>query len=356
MIQWMEDFTGYGTDNLKLLNGLWAEATRVTLVTDPDPSGSGKTVALLDTNTTTYLRRVLSSPQTTVGVAFRCWLQSLPSDVTQGPLAVGFNDVSNEKHISIGCDPSGYIKAYRVDTGGVVTLLGTSSSPVVVANAWRHYEIKVVMSATTAGSVEVRCEGVTVLSVTGIRTASDRVGVSPTVQNIFWSNGRAVSTGPNEYLKDVIAWDGSGSVNNNFMGSCQVYKIVPDTDVSLGWTPSTGTAGWSLINESNPDDDTGYISAPYPAPGFSRFTMTNLPVNVTSVRGVMLLHRSRKTDGGDGNVQVSAITTGGTSNGADRTISSAYTYWGDVLDQAPGATNWNKTLVDGMDFKINRTT
>lgn len=355
-IQWMDDFTGYGTDSSRLtriLNGAWAETAWFDLTADPDGVSTGY-VANVQSNTSSMLRRTLNSAQTTVGIAQRVWLTNLPPDVTTVPYLGHFSDLNNNLHVYFYVNPSGYIVAMRNDNAGAVQL-GITSGPVVIANGWRHYEIKVVLSNTTTGSVEVRIEGVTVLSVTGIRTASDKAGYTASISNVYWRNARQISVGPSMYLKDVIVWDGTGTRNNDFMGSCQVYKIIPQSDVSLGWTPNTGTTGYNLINETSPDDDTGYINAPYPVPSPSTFNMTDLPVNVTSVRGVQVIHRSKKTDGGDGNVQTRVITTGGNSDGSDRTISTAYTYWSDVFDAAPGATNWNKTLVDGMTLRINRT-
>jgi hypothetical protein len=329
----------------------------------------------------------------------------------------------------------------------------------VIADAWRHVETQFALDAVN-GSIEVRLEGVTVLKLTNIKTITNTSGSVGTAQNVKMGMVAfgALTGAPTLYVKDFIIWDGTTSVNNTFMGSCQVYKLLPDADVTMPWgssaggpptlnapststtggtlaagtyyykvsaitpsgetlpsnevsqvttgttssntltwtsvsgatgykiyrgttaggesvyytvgnvltytdtnaastagTPLTSLVGYNLINEISPDDDTKFISAPFPLPAPAQFSLSDLPNNVTSVRGVMVMHRSRKVDGGDGNIQVSVVSGVNTGNGADRTITTAYTYWWDLFDQDPSGTNWNKTLVNALNLKLNRT-
>lgn len=355
--QWKDDFTSYGTDGgrvARMLDGPYAELAWVDLIADPDPSAGGQYCLQVQTNSSSIFRKALASAQTTVGIAARYWFTSLPSDTSQVPCIAEFSDINNILHIWVRVNPSGYLEVLRRDNGPVDTLIGQTAAPVVIANAWRHYETKCVIDAVN-GSVVIRQEGVTVLNLTGVRTANNQPGVAASISNVRFQNGRLVSAGPNMNVKDFIVWDGSGATNNNFYGSCKVYKIVPDADVSLGWTPSSGVTGWNLINETTPSDDTGYIEAPFPLPAASTFTLTDLPANTTSVKSVTVFHRSRKTDGGDCQVQDSLISGANTGNGADRTISTAYTYWWDTFDLDPGGGNWSKNLVNALKLKLNRT-
>lgn len=353
--QWMDDFSSYGTGSTSaanMLNGLYAECNFVC-ATDPDPHGSG--LPVLQCGVSSFYdgkvqRKTLTSNQTTVGIATRWWLNSLPSATNQWPKFAEFRSQENNNHIYISCDPSGYLYAARVDNGGDVTV-ATSSSPVVIANAWYHYEVKVVFDATN-GSIEVRQEGVRKLYVTGIRTTSNVSGTTASCGNVVIANSGGSGAGPLFYIKDYIVWDGTGAQDNDFFGSCQVYKLLPSGDVSLGWTPSTGTTGYNLINETTPDDDTTYISAASALS--STFNLTDTPVDTTSVKSVMVVHRSRKLDGGDGNVKVSLVGSG-TENGTDRPITTAYTYWFDVFDLAPDGLGWTKVKADAVEVTIART-
>jgi hypothetical protein len=306
--------------------------------------------SLISAADSTRIRKVLTAAQTTVGVAARYWLTSLPPSGV--PVIAEFSDASLHTHMNVQVNASGILEVHRFDTGSDV-LMGSSSTPVITANAWRHVEIKVFFDVAV-GTVEIRVEGVTVLNLTGVRTTSNIAGYTASVQNITMHQGSSLGL-VGVYVKDLILWDGTAGVNNNFMGSCQVLKLTANGDTSLGWTPSSGTTGYNLINDTTPDDDTNYISAPFPLPSPSQFTLTDLPVNISTVRGVQLMHRSKKTDGGDGNIQTTAVSGANTTAGADRPITTAYTYMWDIFDKDPSGTIWSRTLVNALQMKLNRT-
>lgn len=471
-IQWMDDFTSYGTDiptnATRLLNGPYGTNVHADLQADPDPTAGGKMVLRnYGGGLGGELRRVLSSPQTVVGVAARYWLSSLPlsTGFAECPRYAQFKDVNNYVHIEVTVNPSGYIEVYRTDdtapNNRTSTLLGTSQNPVLVTNAWMHVETLAVFNSGTSGSVQVRVNGIQVVNITGVRTTNSYASATPTC-SLFAFCACTDSSGPSLYCKDFILYDGTGTVNNTFFGSCQVYKLQPASDVSRNWgtqqaatpsvnTPTTSTTGgtlaaatyyyvvtaiyatgetiasnevsiatsgttssntitwtapvgmtvtgyrvyrgtatgaenvyyapgnvltftdtggastagtppadtgtgWDKINDTTPDDDTKFITAgssPIPSP--YQGTLTQLPANVTSVRGVMVMHRSRKVDGGDGSLQASLISGANTANGVSRPITTAYTYWWDTFDQDPSGVNWNKTLVNALNLKLNRT-
>ena len=352
-INHMDNFSIYGTDTAFLLNGMYAENNAVILIGDPDPTAIGSIVASIASTGGGVLRKVLLGARTTVGVAVRCWQTHLPTTPDATARFGSFRDVNNLEHLYIDVDPSGNIRIWRNDTTGFVQI-GITPNPVLVANAWQHIESKVFFDNVN-GTVEVRVEGVPVLTVMGVRTISNRVGAIATCFNVALT---ANSGSANRiYYKDFIAWDDTGAFNNDFMGSCQVYKCTPNADVALNWTPIPADGiGYDKINENPPDDDTRYISAPFPLPAAYKCALTDLPVTVTSVRGVMAVHRSRKTDGGDGNIQAGLISGASTGLGADRPITTAYTYWSDVFDADPNVgVAWSRLAVNALNMQLNRT-
>lgn len=358
MINWMDNFNIYGTDAgnaARLLNGVYADTGRTDLQTDPDPTATGKVARKFGGGLGGELRKVLPTARTTIGALARFWLSNLPPNPGIGycPSFFSFRDQNNVAHIRISLDPSGNIVIFRNDAGGEVQI-GITSTPVLVANAWKHMESKVFLDPA-AGTVEVRIEGITVLTLSGIRTTSNVGGAIASCLNVAQ---QSCQTGGacDLYMKDYIIWDNTGTFNNDFMGSCQVMKIIPDGDVALNWTPSAGTTGYNLINEVTPDDDGTYISAPYPAPAAYKCSLSDLPVTVTSVRGVMPIHRSRKTDGGDGNIQIGLVSGGTTGLGSNRPITTAYTYWWDVFDADPnGNIAWSRLSTNALNLQLNRT-
>lgn len=348
-IQWMDNFAVYGVGGQGyMLNGPYANVagTGTALVADPDTTAPGSVVFRNGFGVLEYLRKVLPAGQTTVGMALRRWLTALPGNDNQIDIPIVFNDGSNNILVKAEINSTGSISAYN----GAGTLLGTTAGPVIVANAWQHIEAKVFFHAT-AGTVEIRVEGVTVLALAAKDTLGGNAGPCAQV-----SNRNHSGAGNEHYLKDYIIWDGSGTTNTDFIGSCAVVSLTPSADVSLNWTPSSGVTGWSKINESPPDDDAGYIQAGDPPPAAAVFALTDLPAHVTSVKALMTLVRSRKTDGGDGNLQVSMKSGASTTNGTDRPITTAYTYWPDLfpLDPATGAA-WLPSAVNAANLQLSRT-
>lgn len=348
-IQWMDNFGSYGLNKTLMLNGPYAEVYGF-LATDPDPNViSGIPVynssGQFSAGQATSMRKVLPATATKVGVAWRNWLASLPANGSQSK-AIVIADGGN----------ANLVYTYITTTGGIViknaagAVLASTAGPVLVANAWQHIEFKAVIDAA-AGTVEVRVEGVTVLTAAGLNT-----GAGPAAQVRVDNYADGGSGGVVGYVKDFIVWDGSGTTNTDFIGSCSVVALKPSSDVSLNWTPSSGATGWNLLNESPPDDDTGYIQAPTPAPAAAVFGLTDLPADVTSVKGLMSLVRSKKTDGGDGNIQVSLNSAASTSAGADRPMTTAYTYWNDLFPLDPAtAAAWLPSAVNAANLKLNRT-
>lgn len=355
MIQFMDNFAIYGGTNTLLTNGVYAQASTLfaTLPDDPDPSATGKVLKLAGTDTQDQpVRKVLTTANPTVGVAMRLWMGSLPNTDQMSPSPMQFLDVGANVHVAVWVRTTGAIFVTRGGFAG--TVIASTAGPVLLANAWQHIETKVKIHDTT-GTVEIRVDGVPVLTATGLDTAST---ADVTCRQVAFNN-KATNTGASVtmYIKDFITWDNLGSANTDFLGTCQVISLTPNGDNSFNWTPSTGTTGFNLIDDVPPNDDTDYISAADPPPAASSFTLTNLPVDVTSVKALQTMVRARKTDGGDGSLQTSMISGASTGNGTDRPITVAFTYWFDVFETDPATSAaWIPAAVDAAKIKINRTT
>jgi len=350
----------YGADEASFLNGIYAELATssgayVDLRDDPDPNigSAGKVFQCaftsISNSTTNGLRFVYPSVQATVGMGFRMWMDNLPTSVNETPL-VSFRNASN-----------GVIFAFRVLTTGAVEFrtadssggsqLGATSGPVLTANAYNHIEIKSLRDAA-AGTIELRVNGVTALALTGLA-----LGANNYAQILF--GRRKEVAGPTGYFnafKDVVFWDGSGSTGNDFQGSVAVRDLYTDADISLNWTPSTGSTGWDLIDETTPNDS-DYIQAGDPAPAAYVASLTDLPTDVTSVRALLPIYRSVKTDGGDCNLQL-GLTPNNTDwdDGADTPLTTAYTYRWDVSELSPDTgVAWTPVEVNAAYVRVNRT-
>lgn len=346
-ILFADDFKGYGTNIALLLNGLYAETGNGTnLNTDPDPNASGPVFqSVVNGVNGTRVRRVFPSNYTTAGAAFRLWMAALPSSTAQTPSFL-FSDASNTFQFYLTINTTGSMDL-RLGSN-YNTILGSTTGPVITANAWNHIEFKALANATT-GTFELRINGIPVMVLTGINTGLQYS------QFVITSNN-AVGSTLFFYVKDLICWNSSGTSNNNFLGTVSVLSMVPSSDLSFNWAASTGTTGFNLLDNSPPLDGSEYITAVTPPPSPSTFNLSDLPTNVTSVRAMITQVRARKSDGGDGNVQSSLVSGASTANGADRAITTAFTYYEDVFEVDPATSAaWTPAAANAAILKVNRT-
>ncbi len=343
-----DNFSIYGNNKAFMLNGVYAQVpTDGSLTADPDGISSG---FVLHFEYNSNLRFVLPSLVTTIGMASRVWMSSLPNAPTNTQVTPHIvYDGSNNPVVSINIDNTGRIVCWA-GLPGVGANLGSTTNPVVTANGWYHIETKFVQ-ASASSTIEVRVEGLVVLTLTGKTLAN---------ANQFASVGILNQNGPQTvfwYAKDFIVWDTSGTYNVDFLGTCLVTNLSTVSDNTLNWAPSTGTTGWDILDNIPPDDakyisaSTSNIDTPYVG------NLSDLPSDVTSVKALITYVRAAKTDGGDGSLQNGIVTGPGTVvSGANRPITIAQTYWRDVFETNPDTSApWLPAAVNAAKVRINRT-
>jgi hypothetical protein len=342
--QWCDDFTAYGSTVGYMLNGPYAQTDNAALILDPDVNAPVQRVLQHNGGGGgSFTRKVLTAAVTTAGMAFRLYPAALPSS---GETDVcSFGDSGNTTNVLITMTSTGALKAWR---GERSLLLGTTTGPVVVANAWTHIEVKVLFSETV-GTVEIRVNGVVVLNGTNLDTVQNAI-VSCSQVSL-----RMTPLTPNFSFKDFIVWDGTGAVNNNFFGSCTVSAMLPDGDDTNTWARSSGAVSNTLINESDPND-TNYISDAFPAAAKQVNTLSNLPTNVTAVKALMTFTRAANSDGGTGNMKTGLVSGATSGLGADKPLTSAFTYYNDFFEVDPNtAAAWTVANANAAKISFTRT-
>ncbi len=341
-LEFMDNFSNYGTDENNLLDGVYAEIfdNGTQLTTDPDGVSGGMVLKMSGAGTQ-GIRKVLSAAQTTVGIAVRTWISELPNANAKTILV--FRDAANADQVTLQMNSTGTLSVTRGST-----VLNTTTVPVITAAAWNHIEMKVLFSQTV-GTIEVRVNGVPKIDLENQDTCNTALVECSQIVLTNLSNNHFL------YMKDLYIWNDGGSIYNDFVGDVQIVTLLPDTDVSLNWTPSTGLDGSNLIDETTPDD-TDYISADDSPPAAFVCELTDLDSEVVSVKGLMIFSRMLKTDGGTATVQNSIVSNGDDGNGADRAITVAATYWMDQIELDPDtAAAWSPIAVNNARLKINRT-
>lgn len=344
---WMDGFDHYGTDLGKLTEGVYAEASNVFSLNTSNPRTGTHCLQMYGSST---LRRVLGGAKTTVGVGLALYLPVLPT-TNDSQRVVEFRDAANTAQISIGVQSTGVIYARRGTMNGG-TLLGSSASPAVTAEAYNHIECLVFFSQTV-GSIEVRVNGVTVLSLTGQDTCAT---ANVECSQVVLAGGIGGGAPSNQLLDDVFAYDETGSYNNTFIGDRRVLTLFPNANTATAdWTAVGAASGYECIDEASPDDDTTYITSST-VNDTSEFGLQDLPAGVSTISGVVMVERARKTEAGAANTQVSVVSGASSTAGADKPLTEVYTYRHDVFEVDPAsAAPFTPSEVDALKFKVKRT-
>lgn len=338
----------YGTDTSLFLDGVYASFNG-SVVDDPDPAigAAGKVVRLSGSNQR-LLRWILPGTRTQVGMGCRTWLDFIPSQTDREPEIHQYRDAGNNPIVSIVISTTGSIQVHAGERSD--TLLGESAQNVVTANSWRHIESDVIFDAAV-GEVRVWIEGALVLELLNVNTGATPCGQVAWVMEADATNGTTPT-----HIKEIFVRDGLGTTNTGQMGQVGVYFLRVNEDISSGWTTSSGTDEFDLLDDS-PPVDTDFISADDSLPAPSIMGLENLPADIVNVRGLISIARSLKTDSGTGNLQVSLTPNGVDYDlGADNPITTTETYTYDVSELSPDTgLNWTPIEVDSLNIRLDRT-
>lgn len=131
-------------------------------------------------------------------------------------------------------------------------LVATTSGLGISTSTWYNVQMKIKCHDTN-GEYEIKVDGVTVLSATGVDTKAG----SNNYHDVCVLRTFAIR-GP--HFDDYYVCDGSGSINNDFLGVCKVVRIDPDGDDTANWTTSTPSANhYENVSGTVTDDDTSYL-------------------------------------------------------------------------------------------------
>lgn len=344
---WCDGFDHYGTV-ARLTDGAWAEIGCALNTANPR---TGTSCLYFNAVTQSGLaRRVLGGAKTTVGLGGAIYLENLPTDNDKERL-FGFHDTANNAQISIVIQSTGIIAVKRGGPTG--TQLGDSVTPAIVADAYQHIEVFILFSQTV-GTVEVRVNGVTVVSLSGQDTCA--TALTECSQVVVGAIVGAGSSSIQLYVDDTFCYDNTGSYNNTFIGDRRVLTLFPNANTATAdWTPVGAATGYECIDEANPDEDTTYITAA--TTGLvSEFGLQNLPAGVSVINAVVMVERARKTEAGTANTKVSIVSGASETAGADKPLTEVYTYRQDVFQIDPAsAAPFTPSEVDALKFQVERT-
>lgn len=222
----------YLTDGMETFKWDYGYGTGFMQVSSLTRRGIGQSLDL-DGNVAYYLRKSFSvTPQTVIlGFAFR--IDNVGDETTNiaGLWRVG----GSSSHIMIGIGNDGSIRISRHSV-----LLESSTTGLVVSGGWYHLEVKVTIS-NTVGAYEVRLNGSTVMSDTGVDTAWD----SEEYVNRLEIYARDLGW----QIDDLFLCDTTGSTCNDFLGDCVIDTLYPTSDgTNTDFTPASGVDHYAMVD------------------------------------------------------------------------------------------------------------
>lgn len=241
-----------------------------------------------------------------------------------------YGDSGTVINISVIFLENGAIDVRRGNSGAA--LLTSAPAGSFPTTAWFYAEVKIVF-ANSGGTAEVRINGGAVCSATGLDTNNSTTVGTDMVAMI---NPNA---GGNRQIDDFYICNGSGSVNNDFLGDVRVATLAPSgngTSSQLTGSDGNSTDNYLLVDES-PYNTSDYVGSATSGQKDS-YAMADLPGSASSVLAVQQVATLIKTDAGA--IQAKhLIRSGGTNyTTSGFNLSTGYVTYLYVREQDPNTS------------------
>jgi hypothetical protein len=235
---------------------------------------------------------------------------------------------------------TGRFQFYR---GNQSTVLGTSTNSIALGTN-NYIELKVTFHGS-AGSYELRVNGINWLSGTGLNTIATGNAFANCLQfETHFSNSYGVD--------DLYLMNDTGTVNNDFAGDVRVQCIYPNGAGNYtGFTANTGT-NWQAVDETAHDGDTTYVFSDVAGTRDS-YNFQDLAGSATRVCGVQRMASARKDDAGSRLVKTFYRSGGVDYDSASTSLGTTYNYSIDILETNPATSSeWTVTDINNAEFGI----
>lgn len=333
-IIWFEHFDLYGgvRDNL-LARGYDAFPTTNHTLTTASRTGS-HCLQLAANSTNQQLARSLPVQPAVAGVG--CAIQP----TTNGETAAGACGVR------LG-HATGTFRAVVNSVNGISlyngsTLLASSAPALLAINTYTWLELK---ANSTEGTLEARVNGIPAVSASGLTFGPlTNFGVGKT------------SGATTARFDDVVVWDNSDTVNNDWIGDTFVLVAPPTADGAINeWAASTGTDRWALIDEAAPSE-TDFISAAAVGQA-NEFAHAALNLPAGSVAAIGVQARAYKNDAGASSVILGIASGSQTSMSGELALSTGVVGHAHIANRNPnGNVPWTQSAAQAARLRVQRVT
>lgn len=263
-------------------------------------------------------------------------------------------DSPNNLGVQIRINGSRQIEVFNYSSGTIVAT-GTTAIP---HDEWHYIEFMAYFNGAS-GSVEVHLDGATEISATTVDLGAG--SFTHFFLYCYMSDaGNGINNGAFSQFDDVYVLDDSGSApRNTFLGDCVVETVFPAADgANSNWTPNSGSAHYSRVNESSgtyPDGDTSYVSSSTVG-DYDTYDHGSLRhLTDDTVFAVQTNLSARKDDGSTRKIKHVARTGGSNSDGTEQTMTSSYATYAQIREQDPSAADWTESSVNAAEFGVKET-
>lgn len=276
-------------------------------------------------SSTQTARRVFGAQLTEVFFGYAIYYAALPNtdpgDANVGHFVARFSDQSNANQITLYTGTDGRLALYRNNGSG--SLIG-QSAPIFGAGAYQHVEMYAKAGNSTAGAFEARVDEVTVLNLTGIDTVNT-ANVEFSQVSIGHDNTDALaSIDRADFFANDTTDDGSGC--DTWVGDVKSGVLMVNADTAQAdFTKSTGSVGYSLLNEKPPNDSNYIETAASTAE--SDFGLENGPASLSEILTVRPFVRALKDDAGTCTIAPSLISNAVKATVTDQPVTTAAAYY-----------------------------
>jgi hypothetical protein len=225
--------------------------------------------------------------------------------------------------------------------------LATSAAGVITVNTFYYIEWKSTIH-TSAGITEVKVNGTTVISASGLNNAA----AGTNNWNAFRFDGNGSTT---EDIDDLYVLDGAGSAPlNTFLGDIRVDARMPTAEgTTIGWTPLSGTDNALMVDEIPANSDTDYNSTATVG-AVDTLVVQDAPVVGATILGVQTNIFVKKTDAGTTTI-APVIRSGTDQIGTTVAPGTTYAYTREVFPTNPATgVAWTEAGFNAAEFGYKR--
>jgi len=222
--------------------------------------------------------------------------------------------------------------------------IGGAVSSDLPPNVTVYVEIYVKLSNTTTGAWEIRLNGVTNVSATGVSTSASG---NKKADRVTWTLDTSAIAGTYTQIKDILVLDGLAGERTDFQGDVILEDRVPDAvGFEDDWVPLAGQNYENIDDALVADEDSSYNSSAV-ATDVDLVGYSDLAYVAGQIIGVVLRARARNDAAGTTSLRQLFRDPNLLANAAGATVSlTAQTY-------APVRQVWERNPVTGDDWLVS---